>query len=364
MPHTIPTPPGRPPNGFGAACPPSGTGNRGRFSRPTVWLRLAALTAGVIPALHAAPVPPSELELPSAVDEASGLAQSLRHPGWLWTHNDNINDPGSPQRVTPYLYAISTQGDRRVSLELQGVTQRDWESVDAARIDGRDTLIVADSGDNRDSWRDYVLWFVPEPGSLDSRKTLRVGPDTLLRYRYPDGSADTEAMVFDHHSDQILLLTKREDPPRLYGLPLDARVRVDMSAERSNRERLEAAPVTQASLIGTMSRLPPTDPINWLLSPLTGSQTNRPTGMALSSDGTLLAVLTYSSLYFFHRPTGASWDAAIKRIAASRSLPRIDQWEGIAFSADDQQLYVVREGGGPGNLIRLDVPASLQPDSP
>lgn len=322
------------------------------------------LAASSLPTLHAAPAPPSELELPTVVDEASGLAQSLRHPGWLWTHNDNINAPGSPQRVTPYIYGISTQGDRGISLELRGVTQRDWESIASTRIDGRNTLIVADSGDNRASWPDYALWFVSEPESLDHRETFQIGPDALLRYSYPDGPADTEAMVVDHHSGQILLLTKREDPPRLYSLPLDARVPVDMSVERSNRERVEAVPVTQATLVGDMSRLPPTDPINWLLSPLTGSQTNRPTGMTLSSDGTILAVLTYSSLYFFHRPAGASWETAIKRIAASRSLPRIDQWEGIAFSTDDQQLYVVREGGGPGNLIRLDIPASLVPGSP
>lgn len=244
------------------------------------------------------------------------------------------------------------------------MTQRDWESIDSIRIDGRDTLIVADSGDNRDSWPNYALWFVPEPDAIGNRETLRVDPDALLRYRYPNGPADTEAMVFDPHSGQILLLTKREDPPRLHGLPLEARVPVDMAAQRSNRERLEAAPVTQASLVGEMSRLPPTDPINWLLSPLTGSQTNRPTGMALSADGTILAVLTYSSLYFFHRPVEATWETAIKHIAASRSLPRIDQWEGIAFSADDQQLYVVREGNGPGNLIRLEVPISLRPSSP
>ncbi len=351
-----------PPSRFRTSSP--ATGWQHHLPRGAVWLCVVLLAASGPPALQAALAPLSELELPPVVDEASGLAQSLSHPGWLWSHNDNINDPGSPQRVTPYLYGISTQGGCGVSLELQGVTQRDWESIDSTRIDDRDTLIVADSGDNRDSWPDYVLWFVPEPEALDNRETLRIGPDALLRYRYPDGPADTEAMVFDRHSDRILLLTKREDPPRLYRLPVDARVPVDMTADRSNRERLEAAPVRQASLVGELSRLPPTDPINWLLSPLTGSQTNRPSGMALSSDGTILAVLTYSSLYFFHRPAGASWQTAIKRIVASRSLPRIDQWEGIAFSADDQQIYVVREGGGPGNLIRLDVPASLRPDSP
>jgi hypothetical protein len=297
-----------------------------------------------------------ETHLPDAIDEASGLAHSVLHPDLLWIHNDNINDPGSIERVTPYVHGLSEAGKPRVRLELADVTQRDWESIDAARIDGEATLIVADSGDNLAIWPDYVLWFVAEPDSLVGRNTdRRISPRALLRYRYPEGPADTEAMVFDPLTGQILLLTK-EERPRLYRLPVDARRPFPRDPGLPPSERLHSAPVEKATLVGRMARLSPTDPINWLLLPLTGSQTNRPTGMALGPDDRLLAVLTYASVYFFKRKPANDWAEAIRRPVASRSLPRIDQWEGLAFTADGRHLRIVREGTGPGAMIRLDVP--------
>ncbi|WP_410474632.1 hypothetical protein [Guyparkeria sp. TX1] len=330
-------------------------------SDPHRWptgLLLLLLGAASIP-LWAAPPAPAEHELPSAIDEASGLTQSDQHAGLLWTHNDNINDPGSMQRVTPLVHGIDHEGRHLLSLELDGVTQRDWEAIDSFRIDGSHSLVVADTGDNRDSWPDYALWFIDEPTELPrSVTTHTTTPTHLLRFSYPDGPADTEAMVVDPHGDQILVLTKREDPPRLFALPLSARQ--PFPDEGSPRERLASAEVHEARLLGPMGGLAPTDPINWLLSPLTGRQTSLPTGMALSPDGRLLAVLTYSSLYFFRRDVGERWSEAIRQPVASRSLPRIEQWEGIAFDHDASQLHIVREGTGPGTLLHLEVPEAAR----
>ncbi|MFO7582428.1 hypothetical protein [Guyparkeria sp.] len=333
-------------------------------SRALAWLCLAILPGWSSLAAQTAPGPPVNTDLPAVIDEASGLALSTREGELLWTHNDNINDPGSMERVTPYVFGISPSGDLRVQLRLEGVTQRDWESIDAARIDNREMLIVADTGDNRASWPDYVLWFIPEASPATQGKEVEASPDALLRYRYPDGPADTESMVFDPRTNRILLLTKREDPPRMFSLPADARQPFPAEPGLSDRRRLESAPVEIADPVGTMARLQPTDPINWLLLPLTGSQTNRPTGMALSPDGSTLAVLTYASLYFFHRGARSDWSEAITRPVTSRSLPRIDQWEGLAFSADGRHLYVVREGTGPDTLLRLEVPEGARSGQP
>ncbi|MFO7808566.1 hypothetical protein [Guyparkeria sp.] len=330
---------------------------------PHRWpLGLLLLLGGFGPPLSAASPTPLENELPSVIDEASGLAHSGQHIGLLWTHNDNINDPGSMQRVTPLVHGIDFEGRRLLSLELDGVIQRDWEAVERLHVEGSHSLVVADSGDNRDSWPDYVLWFLDEPTELPPSVTTNITtPTHLLRFRYPDGPADTEAMVVDPHGDQILVLTKREDPPRLFALPLSARQ--PFPDEGSPRERLASAEVHQARLLGPMGGLAPTDPINWLLSPLTGRQTSLPTGMALSPDGRLLAVLTYSSLYLFRRDVGERWSEAIRRPVASRSLPRIDQWEGIAFDQDASHLHIVREGTGPGTLLQLEVPEAARATS-
>lgn len=304
--------------------------------------------------------PPDEAELPARIDEASGLAYSTRHRALLWTHNDNINDPGSMRRVTPFLYGIAPDGQPQIRVELTGLTQRDWEAIESTRLDGVDTLVVADSGDNRDSWPDYALWFIPEPDTLTPSGRVSTSPAALLRYRYPGGPADTEAMTVDTASHEVLLLSKREDPPRLFSLPLSARHPYDASRGDSDRQRLRASPVHEARLVGPMGGLVPTDPINWLLSPLTGRQTSLPTDMALSPNGRVLAVLTYSSLYFFRREPDQGWAEAIRRPVASRSLPRIEQWEGLAFSTDGRYVSIVREGTGAGTMRHLEIPEAAR----
>ena len=325
---------------------------------------LGLLALSWAPLGTAAPTLPPEAELPTGIDEASGLAYSGRLSDLLWTHNDNINDPGSMRRVTPFLYGITPDGQRRLRVELTGLVQRDWEAIESAQLDGQATLVVADSGDNRDSWPDYALWFIPEPDptATDAGET-RTAPSALLRYRYPGGPADTEAMTIDANAGQVLLLTKREQPPRLFALPLAARHAFKAGGGKSHRERLAEAPVHEARAIGPMGGLVPTDPINWLLSPLTGGQTSLPTDMALSADGRLLAVLTYSSLYFFRREPGQGWAEAIRRPIASRSLPRIDQWEGLAFAGDGRHVSIVREGAGVGSLRHLEIPQAARGDT-
>ncbi|HER34032.1 MAG: hypothetical protein JXJ30_04805 [Halothiobacillaceae bacterium] len=327
-------------------------------SRPFRALWLAA--ALYLTAVPASAVPADgEARLPEQVDEASGLSYSSGE-AWLWTHNDNINDPGSMRRVTPFVYAISADGTERLRVELVGMTQRDWEAIDNTRLDGEDMLVIADSGDNRDSWPDYVLWFVPEPQPAGELAEIKAAPTAALRFRYPDGPADTEAMVIDAAGRQALLLTKRESPPRMFALPLADRELFDARSGKSDRRRLQKLPVHEAQPLGALGGLVPTDPINWLLSSFTGGEANLPTGMALSRDGRLLAVLTYSSLYFYRRNPGDSWAEAIRQPVATRSLPHIDQWEGLALSADGRYVSIVREGIGDGTLIHLKTPGGTQ----
>ncbi|MEJ1973596.1 MAG: hypothetical protein WDM96_14385 [Lacunisphaera sp.] len=72
--------------------------------------------------------------------EASGLAVSRRTPGLLWTHNDSGGEP--------ILFALNTDGTLRGTLQLAGVTNRDWEDVAAFELDGQAWLMAAEIGDN------------------------------------------------------------------------------------------------------------------------------------------------------------------------------------------------------------------------
>jgi hypothetical protein len=305
--------------------------------------------------------------LPSAVDEASGLTASIRHPGLYWTHNDNINLPASSRRSDPLLFAIDARGVLKSTVSLSPVRQRDWEAITSGVIDGQPTLIVGDIGDNRNSWPDYRLWFVPEPPALGEKQS--VYPSALIRFRYPDqvpqpkrqggwsGGHDTESLVLDAHEQQLLLLTKREKPARFFSIPLSARHPISEGDRLSLQER--RTPVVTAQLIGPLPTLPAPNLLAWLLNPMIGAYTDQPTDMTLSADGRLLAVLTYSAVYFFLRKPGMDWRQAIERPVDIMGLPRIDQWEGISFTGDEKRLLIVREGRGDRTLMRLDVPASL-----
>ena len=63
------------------------------------------------------------------VEEASGLAYSVKNPGMLWTHNDSGNDNE--------LFLINAQtGELEVTYEIKGIKNKDWEDVEVT-IDPR-----------------------------------------------------------------------------------------------------------------------------------------------------------------------------------------------------------------------------------
>ncbi|NJM26815.1 MAG: hypothetical protein HC859_16440 [Bacteroidia bacterium] len=58
------------------------------------------------------------------INEASGLAASIRNEGMLWTHNDSGGQP--------WLFLIDKQAHYRATLKLP-VSNRDWEDIAVAR---------------------------------------------------------------------------------------------------------------------------------------------------------------------------------------------------------------------------------------
>ncbi len=312
--------------------------------------------------------------LPAVINEASGLTASLRHPDIYWTHNDNTDLPASSRKSQPLVFAIDESGQLRATLTLAGVNQRDWEAITEANISGIPTLIIGDIGDNRGTWPDYRLWFIPEPTLLTPKAT--VPPSGLLRFRYPDqiqknphqtdqqthhqgswsGGHDAEAMVFDPRAQELLILTKREKPARLFAVPLSARISLKNAATDSFSQQIRQAPVITAHFITNLPPLPAPDFISWLLHPFVSPYADQPTDMALSPSGDQLAVLTYSALFFFQRAPGERWQAALAKPVRSVALPFIDQWEGLSYSPDGKKLLIVREGTGADTLLHLPVP--------
>ncbi len=327
------------------------------------WLLLAAFIL-CIRAACAAP-------LPAVVDEASGLATSGIDPNRYWTHNDNINLPASSRKSPPVLFAINADGALLGRITLTGVRQRDWEGITQTRLDGTSTLIVGDIGDNRDTWPDYPLWFVPEPTRFGEHTP--VAPGAVLRFRYPDqipapkrqggftGGHDAESLAVDAQSGQILILTKREKPARLFAVPLAARTPLHLNPQGELAPALKQCPVITATPLATLPPLPAPSLWQQLLAPWIAPYADQPTDLALSPDGRWVAVLSYAAIYYFSRAPGQPWNTVFQTPAAIDTLPRIAQWEGLSFTADGQRVLVVHEDHDDDSLLIRPLPTALNP---
>lgn len=175
--------------------------------------------------------------LPSAAQETSGFARSLRDPSLFWTHNDAGNKP--------LLYAISSTGDLAGTVRVDAATLVDWEDLAAAPCrDGR-CLYIGDIGDNDEKRGSVTIYEVSEP-SPEAGSTSRA---TALQARYPAGPRDSEAM-FIAAGDLYLVTKGHSGPVELYRYPLQSRpagvatlelVRQLLPAPKKNDDRVTAA---------------------------------------------------------------------------------------------------------------------------
>jgi hypothetical protein len=199
-------------------------------------------------------------------------------------------------------------------------------------------LVLADIGDNHGLRSKLSLYFVPEPAPASPETKLQVSH--RLRFRYPDGARDAEALAYDSSSGMLLLMTKRDQPPRLYGLPLDLAL--------WNRE-------LEAEFLGTVPGFRPPTRNDILRHPRRGLWFSQPTGMDISPDGRVAAVITYRSLYLFTRVESESWAEAFQRQPVEIIGPPAKQNEAVTFSLDGRSIFIATEGR-PAPLYRLDLP--------
>ena len=142
------------------------------------------------------------------IREASGLARSQREPGVLWI----INDSGAKE----ILYAIDLTGASLGRTELKKSNNKDWEDLASFTLDGEPYLVVADIGDNDLRHKTRTLYFLKEPKAGKDKTTV----DWEVRFRYPNGRRDAEAVAIDIENERALVLSKRDIPPQLYEVPL------------------------------------------------------------------------------------------------------------------------------------------------
>jgi hypothetical protein len=252
--------------------------------------------------------------------EASGMHASRSREGDFFLHNDE----GKPR-----IYVIDETGANLGHITIVPAKNKDWEDITSVPVNDGRWVVAGDIGDNKAKRKSIKLYFIeePKPGKKD-RYSGKYELKHWLSLTYPDGSRDCESMAYDPVSKQILLLSKRGKPPRLYAIDLET------ALTQQNAE---------LSFLGTISLLRPPTPAD---RSQFGGRTDfisQPTGFDISPDGNEAVVITYRSLYHFKRRPDEDWLSALQRKPTELVGPPAPQNEAIAYSTDGKSIYVTTE---------------------
>ena len=297
-------------------------------SKPVCCLSLLLMLFG---GCQAAETPSSPVDVVGRLEdkvirEASGLARSQRQAGLLWT----VNDHGARNIV----HGLDHTGKREGEFLLKKAEIRDWEDLASFRLDDKPYLMVADIGDNKAERKYRTLYFVkePKPKKNDEEKS-----DWQIDFVYPDGPRDAESAAVDIDNETVLVLTKRDLPPRLYEVPLRT---------KSDKKRTAKALGTVISLRRPTRRdlefAKKTDNYFW-----------QPVGMDISEDNLAAVILTYADVYYFERQPDERWLDALNKKAVRVSLGNFKNAEAIAFGDADRTVFVTGENKH-SRLLRID----------
>jgi hypothetical protein len=234
-----------------------------------------------------------KLLTPSAA-EISGIADSESQPGILWA----IEDSGNPT----WVYRISHTGQLLKKVFLTGISNRDWEDI--GLFNG--SLYIAETGDNNLQYPDYSIYILSEP----SVTTDTVSNIQRIRFRYPDGSHDCEALIVEPSTRDIYLFTKSSTGSKVFKLSYP----YDLSS------------VQLTTLVGTIN-------INGIVS------------ATASKDNKEIILKTYSSLNYFSRTTGENFFQAVSKSPASIPYELEPQGEAVSFAGDNSGYFTLSEKG-------------------
>lgn len=259
-----------------------------------------------------------------ALDELSGLAVSRADAQVLWGHNDTGGGA--------FLFRFGPRGEDLGRVPVAGVQAHDWEDIAAFEHAGAPALLVADTGNNFATRAVVTLYAVSDPGRIGEPRLL-----WRLPFRFPDGARDCEAVAVDPVTREILLVSKRDTPPRLYRLPLPAGTPTG---------------VQRAEFVAELAGWPARNGLSLLRF-----FADSPTAFDISRDGTRAALVTPTHAYLYRKQAGATWAQALQRPEAALPLPtgELELIEAAAFSADGRELIVGSEGV-PARLAHIALP--------
>jgi len=232
-----------------------------------------------------------------SLEEASGIVESVRNPGYLWAHNDSGNPPEL------FLLDGKTAKTKKV-YRFAGISNRDWEDITLGIEDGVPYLYVGDIGDNLARYEFKYIYRTAEPALSDSTSITRF--DTL-RVKLEGGMRDTEALLLDPVSRSLFLVSKREHSVMLF------EIRYPFAGDTLIAKNVGHLPVRNI------------------------------TAGAISPDGTEVLLKNYEHIYYWKKQGQQTIPDLLKSDPIKLAYEREPQGESIAWARDGSGFYTLGE---------------------
>lgn len=243
-------------------------------------------------------VPATFSVIPGVIDEASGIADSYAHTGYLWVHEDSGNDP--------VLHLLDHKGKHGNKVVIADAINRDWEDIAIANgpVANLHYVYIGDIGDNNAIYPTCSIYRLTEPP---------MGTDTVhsfekIVFQYSDGPRDAEALLVDNLSKDIFIITKRDASSKVYKL-----------AYPQNVNSLNVAQhVQDLKFNGVVSA-------------------------ACAPDGKAIILKTYFSVLYYVRKSGQSIVQALQNEPYTLPYQMEPQGEAITFAINNKGFYTLSE---------------------
>jgi len=255
--------------------------------------------------------------------ELSGLQRSLLLDGIYYVNNDSGTDP--------LIYVSDFSGQVLGSMNIINAGSGDWEALAGARHDGRNLLVIADTGNNAGQRKDLRLWVLEEPtlSKLEPGFELDLTAERIA-LNYSDGlSYDAEALFVGGDNDTIVLLTKNN--------------------QKTSDQSIWTGSLSSGLIEGSLSLQ-----FNGMVNLPSEEFTYTITGVDLHPNGREVAVLTYGALpgsgsihLWISRDGEGTTDALLRPADETLSVPVIGlnlQAESVSYTTDGNALLVGAEG--------------------
>ncbi len=258
--------------------------------------------------LFNAPIATGRLDKPKKLDELSGLAASYQFPNFYWSHNDSGGEN--------HLYLISNKGEFMGEIELKGIKNRDWEDV-ATGYDSstkKSYIYLAEMGDNQAVHEDRFIYKIPEPplkikkGKKTFSTQSKEEKIEKIAFDYPDGVRDAETLLFDNRTQDIYIVSKREDSVRVYQMPKPYSL----------------------------------DKVNTLIF-LGKLHFHNANGGDISPDGNEILIRNYANIYYWKRKPNESIAQTLQRLPVRLPYNEEPQGEAVAWKLDGSGYFTISE---------------------